>query len=512
MKNLNLFIALLMATTVSYAQASAVNPTCDTYLEKLPTQQAGRDKPLYVHATEVIKYLTGKSKLGDMPAVNAYCALSLAKQYPEAKPEVLVYVLHTDLLKFLDLPADTKSVKISSLLSKFDLIGSEYMGIKEETSYKKSLKSLAEKINLYNNLIEGKNWKVPYFGGHQTKTKDEILWYSIYDLSMVKKDLVFDYNYFKDLTNKYIEIKTDHYLLELTYVKLHLSRWAMLASILAALTVVLFRNQFIALTFAMSAVAIQITILVMRVMISGRAPITNMYETVLFSGFGALLLALIIGHFKKERLLILIGSCYNICTLFMLTFANEMLDSAIKPLVPVLRDNFWLSTHVTTIILSYGALALTWVLANYVLIRRRFYDLTKKEDKYYADLIYSCTIVGVILLAAGIILGGVWADYSWGRFWGWDPKETWSLIVLCIYMAILHGKSTSWIPPRFFATCTAGAFMSVMMAWFGVNYILASGLHSYGFSQGGALFLGTFFAAQTALLVITSDKIRNSIK
>ena len=112
----------------------------------------------------------------------------------------------------------------------------------------------------------------------------------------------------------------------------------------------------------------------------------------------------------------------------------------------------------------------------------------------------------MILLAAGIILGGVWADYSWGRFWGWDPKETWSLIVLLVYMAILHGKSTSWIPPHRFVPMVAGAFMTVMMAWFGVNYILASGLHSYGFSEGGAIFLVSFFSIQIAILLLATVK------
>ena len=110
------------------------------------------------------------------------------------------------------------------------------------------------------------------------------------------------------------------------------------------------------------------------------------------------------------------------------------------------------------------------------------------------------------MLGAGIILGGVWADYSWGRFWGWDPKETWSLIAFVIYMAILHGRYTSWIPNKRFIPLVAGAFMSIMMAWFGVNYILASGLHSYGFSEGGAVFLGSFFLVQTVIIVLTSKK------
>jgi len=183
-----------------------------------------------------------------------------------------------------------------------------------------------------------------------------------------------------------------------------------------------------------------------------------------------------------------------------------MLDEGISPLVPVLRDNFWLSTHVSTIILSYAALALSWLLANALLIKGRFSTVSSAEYRYQVDLIYTCIKVGVVLLAAGVILGGVWADYSWGRFWGWDPKETWSLIVLLIYMAILHGKYTSWIPPKRFVLMVAGAFMSVMMAWFGVNYILASGLHSYGFSEGGAIFLGTFFLIQTLILIIASIK------
>lgn len=143
------------------------------------------------------------------------------------------------------------------------------------------------------------------------------------------------------------------------------------------------------------------------------------------------------------------------------------------------------------------------------LLEVAFFEVSNKEYRYQADLIYSSIKFGVVLLAAGIILGGVWADYSWGRFWGWDPKETWSLIVLLIYMAVLHGRYTSWIPPHRFVALSGGAFMSVMMAWFGVNYILASGLHSYGFSEGGAIFLGSFFALQIAILLIGTIKRRH---
>ncbi|MCY4524700.1 MAG: cytochrome c biogenesis protein CcsA, partial [Halobacteriovoraceae bacterium] len=174
----------------------------------------------------------------------------------------------------------------------------------------------------------------------------------------------------------------------------------------------------------------------------------------------------------------------------------------ISPLVPVLRDNFWLSTHVTMVILSYAALAISWMLANIALVRKRFFTLDSQEEKAYRNRIYTCIKIGVVLLAGGIILGGIWADYSWGRFWGWDPKETWSLIALCTYVVILHGRATSWIPPKRFIPLVAFAFMSVLMAWFGVNYVLATGLHSYGFSQGGAVFLICVLIGQLTILSV----------
>ena len=311
---------------------------------------------------------------------------------------------------------------------------------------------------------------------------------------------------------KYTEVKGDKHILELKYDKARLPQLALLATLLALASLSLFKSFKLGLVFGSVSLLLQTALIVLRVLVSGRAPITNMYETVLFSGYGALFLAMVIGHFKKQKLYVFVGLAYSFCTLMMLNFAGGMVSPKIGPLVPVLRDNFWLSTHVTTIILSYGALALSWVMSNIILIKKRFMKMESSEEKQYINMIYTSQKYGVILLAAGIILGGVWADYSWGRFWGWDPKETWSLIVLCIYMAILHGKSTSWIPTHRFVAITAAAFMSVMMAWFGVNYILASGLHSYGFSQGGAIFLGSFFFIQTALIILTTFNLGNKSK
>jgi ABC-type transport system involved in cytochrome c biogenesis permease subunit len=94
--------------------------------------------------------------------------------------------------------------------------------------------------------------------------------------------------------------------------------------------------------------------------------------------------------------------------------------------------------------------------------------------------------VGVLLIAAGTILGGVWADYSWGRFWGWDPKEVWALITLLVYLIPLHGRFAGWVNTFWLVFASVFCFLSVVMAWYGVNFVLGVGLHSYGFVEGGS--------------------------
>ncbi len=477
---------------------------CNDKLGRLPIQQGGRIKPLFVHAKESVKYMTGKSKVGDHSAIEAYCLLSFDSMGVENKVDWITSVQHYDLRKFLDL-GDKKEASFNSLLGDKTELITEWRKQKEETSYKKALDRLLRKLQLFEEIKNGGNWKL------YDKSGPTGAWVVLPDFLKEEKVLKakdsstnpFETVLFQS-EKDYIADHGDDYKLELTFAKMRLPLWALVLSLLGLAGLVLTKGNAIPLGFAFTTVAVQTAYITMRVMISGRAPITNMYETVLFSGYAALLLALIVGHFKKDRQFIYVGLAYNFLSIMMINFSGGMLSGSISPLVPVLRDNFWLSTHVTAIIISYGALALSWILANTALIKARFKGITKQEMIEYTDQIYTCLKYGIVLLAGGIILGGVWADYSWGRFWGWDPKETWSLIVLCLYMAILHGKYTSWISPARFIPLNALAFLSVMMAWFGVNYILASGLHSYGFSEGGAIFLGSFFLAQFIILGITT--------
>ena len=93
--------------------------------------------------------------------------------------------------------------------------------------------------------------------------------------------------------------------------------------------------------------------------------------------------------------------------------------------------------------------------------------------------------VGVLLLAAGMIVGAAWAQYTWGRFWGWDPKEVWALITLIVYLVPLFGRFAGWLNTFGLVAASVACFMAVMMSWYGVNFVLRVGLHNYGFTEGG---------------------------
>ena len=112
-------------------------------------------------------------------------------------------------------------------------------------------------------------------------------------------------------------------------------------------------------------------------------------------------------------------------------------------------------------------------------------------------------------MAAGTILGGVWADYSWGRFWGWDPKETWALIALLGYLAILHGRLVGLVKDFGMVVWSIVTFSLVIMAWYGVNYVLGAGLHSYGFGAGGVEYV-TGFVFVHVLFVIYVAVVRQA--
>ena len=154
------------------------------------------------------------------------------------------------------------------------------------------------------------------------------------------------------------------------------------------------------------------------------------------------------------------------------------LDSSISPVVAVLHSNLWLTIHVLTIVASYGALALATVLAHIYSVQFAARRASRRTLSSLEALVYRVIQVGVVLLAGGIMLGAVWANASWGRYWGWDPKETWALITLLWFVATLHGRFAGWLKGVGFALTTIGGFFLLLMTYYGVSFYLV-GLHSY---------------------------------
>jgi len=216
-----------------------------------------------------------------------------------------------------------------------------------------------------------------------------------------------------------------------------------------------------------------------RWLAAGRIPASNMYESMLFLGWGVGLFAVIAAAFLRNRLVA--GNATAMAALTMALVDLLPMDPFIHPMPPVLSGTPWLAIHVPIIMISYSVLAIGMLVAHVQIgieiaapARR---DLALKMN----DLLYWYIHIGSILLITGILTGSIWAASSWGRYWGWDPKEVWSLIAFLAYLGILHGRFERLIGTFGVAALSIVAFWTILMTYIGVNFILAAGLHSYGF-------------------------------
>ena len=244
--------------------------------------------------------------------------------------------------------------------------------------------------------------------------------------------------------------------------------------------------------------------LVSRWYISGNAPWSNAYESIIYVGFATMLF----GFFLGRKSALTIAATTFVTSIILFVAGMNWLDPEIANLQPVL-NSWWLLVHVSIIVASYGPLTLGMILGVFSLFLIVF---TNKNNKKKMDInLKEITIinemavtVGLVMLTIGNFLGGMWANESWGRYWGWDPKETWALISIMIYAFVLHMRLIPGLRGRYtFNLWTVISYFSIMMTYFGVNFYL-SGLHSYAsgdrvitpssvfYSMGFVAILGTF--------------------
>ena len=495
-----IFLALLYVC-VFYTSGLANTPlTFDPELGKLPILSEGRTKPLLVHARATMRTILGKR---DRQALQDYVALSTG-----GSAEALSYSIHNvalqKRLQLKQLRLDVASEGRESIVAVYQQLQSKGQ---DKGAEGRAIADLVAAIDSYQTVKAGEDWLLPVHHdgkldwapiaqvlevGHFSAAKDIIGFVASQPETQASQS--------KILLEYYYEVSGVHFLN------------FFIAIISLGLFFVLVMNPKSSIRpLAWSSLGLVLLLhigeIIVRVLISGRGPVTNMFETVMWVGLGVMVFSLLLYKVNKNLLYVPAGLTVFALTSMMANFGTHMVNADIHPLVPVLRNNFWLSTHVTCVTISYAAFALSWIIANIAIVS---YLINGKDDVFpeAARMSYEANKIGLVLIVTGVILGGIWADYSWGRFWGWDPKETWSLIVTITYSIILHARYMGYMKPNAFVAAQAGAFLTVMMAWFGVNYILATGLHSYGFSQNGAIFLFTFFAVQLGILGVFGWRTR----
>jgi len=243
-----------------------------------------------------------------------------------------------------------------------------------------------------------------------------------------------------------------------------------------------------------------------RMYIQNRPPVTNLYSSAVFIGWSAMLLGIVvervffkvIGQFISA-LILMVGACIGFTTLIIAHFLAATGDT-LEMMRAVLDSNFWLSTHVITITLGYASMYLAGILgAAYILFGLLTRKIDPKTSLMLNRITYGIICFSVLFSFVGTMLGGIWADQSWGRFWGWDPKENGALIIVLWCALVLHARWGGLVKTQgLMVLCVAGNIIT-SWSWFGTN-MLGIGLHAYGFMDAGFIWLITFVASQLFIM------------
>ena len=250
-----------------------------------------------------------------------------------------------------------------------------------------------------------------------------------------------------------------------------------------------------------TAFCLHFFVLISRIYISGRPPVTNLYSSAIFIGWAAVLFGLGLELVYRIGIGNVIASVIGFASLLIAHFLGGDGDT-FAVLQAVLDTQFWLATHVVCITLGYSATYVAGLLGVIFVLRgvltRSLRPSTRKE---LSRMIYGTLCFAILFSFVGTVLGGLWADDSWGRFWGWDPKENGALIIVLWNAMVLHARRGGLVKQRGLAILAVAGNIAVSWSWFGVNE-LGIGLHSYGFTEGVLKALGIFVATQLALVAI----------
>jgi cytochrome c-type biogenesis protein CcsB len=557
-------IALLLISSLAFSQqhnhilsekqidsalvANHIDLTHAEKFSKVIIQDAGgRMKPVHTYASQLLRKVSKHDTYKDMNATQVFLSIQQNPRLWFQIPIIYIEKGNTQLRDIIGIPHEQKYAQLASF---FDEKGMYKISEIQQEAQKSNIKSKFEKdvinvdrrVNLFYSAITGdilrifpipndsnntwvshNNINPENFKGQDSVFVRQILPIYIQTLnaSTLSKDYSKSNEILDGITNfqkRYgsavypSENKID---LEISYNKYDvfkkLFRYYMYIGTLMFFFVIfqIFNdNKFINILIKVS-IAIIIGLFLMhtggliaRWIVSGHAPWSNAYESMIYVGWATMLFGLVFGRRSSMTI-----AATAFLTAFILMVAHwNWMDPEIANLQPVL-NSYWLMIHVAIIVASYGPFALGMILGLIALI---LMVLTTAKNKSKVGLmIKELTIinemsltVGLILLTIGNFLGGQWANESWGRYWGWDPKETWALISIMIYAFVLHLRLVPGLRSRFtFNLFSVAAFASILMTYFGVNFYL-SGLHSY--ASGDKAITPTFVYYAIAIVSILS--------
>lgn len=511
------------------ALAFAAFADVGTPLESLPIQEAGRIKPFGTFAQETLQLVYGKRAFEKKSATEIVFTWLLIPQHWYEQP--LVEIRHKGLKEALAIKDDEKLYSPKSLFEnpRLSLIFTEmqsHLARKEKLNpYWQSVSRLENQLSIFQAVRTGQilrfvpnpandTWKsIPELDGEVRAAFDKVGKGFVDSIAVAAAgatpqatpELEQAVSAFKDIAraqapDKYADAAKVGWELHLNHF--HPFKWAWICYLAGLIALFAYGSFGVKLASPLSwaflggGFLLHAYGMALRIYIAGRPPVSNMYETVVWVPWGCVLFGIILALTQKNRFVLACCATVAIFCLILTDLAPTILDASIHPLEPVLRSTFWLTTHVLIITISYAAFFLAFAVGDLML----WYHM-RDEKKYAKQIqagtqsIYRAIQIGVVLLAFGIILGGIWADYSWGRFWGWDPKETWALIALLGYLALLHARLFGLVKNFGLAAGAVVAFSLVIMAWYGVNMVLGAGLHTYGFGAGGVEYVTAFVVA-----------------
>ena len=240
--------------------------------------------------------------------------------------------------------------------------------------------------------------------------------------------------------------------------------------------------------------------LITRMLLEGRPPVTNLYSSAVFIGWGAIILAVFIELFHRNAIGTAVAAVIGFATL-LIAHHLSLSGDTLEMMRAVLDTNFWLATHVVVITLGYASTFLAGSIAIFFLIRRLIAPIPKATSDSLRGMVYGVICFATLASFVGTVLGGIWADQSWGRFWGWDPKENGALLIVIWNAIILHSRWGGMIKERGMMVMAVFGNIVTSWSWFGTN-MLGIGLHSYGFTDAAFFWLMVFIASQLIVMAL----------